>query len=178
MIIPARTQTPPSETLTEVRRNEIYQKIIAVGDTIDKTRRNYSAIGTIHNNINNNNSNNNNSSHNHSNFKNQSQTQVQSQGPPVSVNSINRHNNSNIHIPVHGIHSNFHNNRHTMTKLVERNVPHNISRFNSQSLSIPPHHHIRNCLPVGPADISVPPPPFAHPPPAIQPDIGYNQMQP
>ncbi|XP_050053451.1 E3 ubiquitin-protein ligase RBBP6 isoform X2 [Aphis gossypii] len=30
----------------------------------------------------------------------------------------------------------------------------------------------------GPADISVPPPPFAHPPPSIQSDVGYNQMQP
>lgn len=182
MIIPASTQSPPSDSSIEVSRDEIYQKIAAVGDsidkTIDKTQRNYSAIGTINNtnnNINNNNNNNNNSSHSHSTFKTQSQSQTQSQGPPVSVSNNNiRPNNTNIHIPINNA---FQNTRHNITKSTESRIAH-ISRFNSQSLSIPPHHHMRPCLPVGPADISVPPPPFAHPPPSMQSDVGYNQMQP
>lgn len=178
MIIPANTQSPPSDSSSiEVSKDEIYQKIAAVGDSIDKTQHNYSAIGTI-NNTNNNinaNSNNNNNSHGHSTFKTQSQSQVQSQGPPVSVsNNNNRFNNTNIHIPMNNA---FQNTRHNITKSTESRVAH-ISRFNSQSLSIPPHHHMRPCLPVGPADISVPPPPFAHPPPSMQSDVGYNQMQP
>lgn len=162
VIIPASTQSPPpSDISIEVSRDEIYQKIAAVGDPIDKTQRNYSAIGTINNN-----------SHNHSTFK-TSQSQNQSQVPPVSVNNNNRPNNTNVFIPVNA----FQNTRHTVTKSTENRVQH-IARYNSQSLSIPPHHHMRPCLPVGPADISVPPPPFAHPPPSIQSDIGYNQMQP
>jgi hypothetical protein len=160
VIIPASTQSPPSDPSIEVSRDEIYQKIAAVGDPIDKTQRNYSAIGTINN------------SHNHSTFK-TSQSQIQSQVPPVSVNNNNRPNNTNVYLPV----NTFQNTRHTVTKSTENRVPH-IARFNSQSLSIPPHPHMRPCLPVGPADISVPPPPFAHPPPSIQSDVGYNQMQP
>lgn len=161
MIIPASTQSPPSDPSIEVSRDEIYQKIAAVGDPIDKTLRNYSAIGTINNN-----------SHNHSTFK-TSQSQNQSQVPPVSVNNNNRPNNTNVFLPVNA----FQNTRHTVTKSTENRVQH-IARYNSQSLSIPPHHHMRPCLPIGPADISVPPPPFAHPPPSIQSDVGYNQMQP
>lgn len=161
MIIPASTQSPPSDPSIEVSQDEIYQKIAAVGDPIDKTQRNYSAIGTINNN-----------SHNHSTFK-TSQSQNQSQVPPVSVNNNNRPNNTNVFIPVNA----FQNTRHTVTKSTENRVQ-QIARYNSQSLSIPPHHHMRPCLPVGPADISVPPPPFAHPPPSIQSDVGYNQMQP
>lgn len=162
MIIPASTQSPPSDPSIEVSRDEIYQKIAAVGDPIDKTQRNYSAIGTINNN-----------SHNHSTFK-TSQSQVQSQAPPVSVSNNNRCNNTNIHIPINNC---YQNARHTATKSTDNRVPH-IARFNSQSLSIPPHPHMRPCLPIGPADISVPPPPFAHPPPSHQSDVGYNQMQP
>ncbi|XP_027850078.2 E3 ubiquitin-protein ligase RBBP6 isoform X1 [Aphis gossypii] len=161
VIIPASTQSPPSDPSIEVSRDEIYQKIAAVGDPIDKTLRNYSAIGTINNN-----------SHNHSTFK-TSQSQNQSQVPPVSVNNNNRPNNTNVFLPVNA----FQNTRHTVTKSTENRVQH-IARYNSQSLSIPPHHHMRPCLPIGPADISVPPPPFAHPPPSIQSDVGYNQMQP
>jgi len=166
--IPASTQSPPSDSSIQVPRDEIYQKVVAVGKPIDKTGRNYSAIGTI-NNLNNNNINNNNS-HNHTNFK----PQVQSQTPPVSVSNNSRPNNTNVHIPIN---NSFQNTRHNVTKSTESRVTH-ISRFNSQSLSIHPHHHMRPCLPVGPADISVPPPPFAHPPPLLQSDIGYNQMQP
>lgn len=172
MIIPASTQSPPPDPSIEVPRDDNYQKIDAVGDPIDKTRRNYSAIGTI-NNVNN--------SNNHPTFKTQGQSQVQSQGSqqsshqgPVSVSNNNRPNNTNIHIPANNI---YQNNRHGITKSTESRVTH-MSRFNSQSLSLPPHPHLRSCLPVGPADISVPPPPFAHPPPSIQSDGGYNQMQP
>lgn len=165
MTIPASTHSQPSDPSTEVPKDEI-KKIVAVGKPTDKTRRNYSAIGTI-NNLNNNNINNNNS-HNHTNFK----PQVQSQTPPVSVGNINRPNNTNVHIPI----NNFQNTRHNISKSTESRSTH-ISRFNSQSLSIPPHHHMLPCLPLGPADISVPPPPFAHPPP-LQSDINYNQMQP
>lgn len=164
MIIPASTQSPPSDPSIEVSRDEIYQKIAAVGDPIVKAQHNYSAIGTINNMINN--------SHNHSTFK-TGQSQVQSQNPPVSVSNNSRSYNTNIHLPV----NNFQNTRHTISKSTENRVLH-ISRYNSQPLSIPPHHHMRPCLPVGPADISVPPPPFARPPPSIQSDNGYNQMQP
>lgn len=160
MIIPDRTQTPPSDSSIE---DKIYQKIAAVGDPIDITQHSYSAIGTINNKI----------SHNHSTFKTQSQSQVQSQGQPVSVSNNNRRN-PHAHIPIN---NSFQNNRHNITKSTENRVSH-ISRFNAQSLNIPPHPHMRPCLPVGPADISVPPPPFAHPPPSMPPDVGYNQMQP
>lgn len=181
-IIPVSTQSPPTDLPTEVPSDETYQKIDAVGDSNDKTRHNYSSIGTINNNINNTN---NNSSHNHSTFKAQSQSQaqsqaqsqiqsqVQSQGPPTSVSNNSRPNNTNVHIPIN---SSFQSNRHNMTKSTESRVQH-MSRYNSQSLSIPHHHHLHPCLSLGPADISVPPPPFAHPPPSIQSD-GYNQMQP
>lgn len=163
MIIPASTQSPTSGLSLEVPRAEIYQKIAAVGDSIDKTRRNYSAIGTINN------------SHNHSNFKTQSQSQVQPQGPPpVPVSNSSRPNNTNVHIPAN---ISYQNTRHTTTKSTDSRVTH-VQRFNQQSMSILPHPHLRPCLPVGPADISVPPPPFAHPPPSIQSDVGYNQMQP
>lgn len=179
MIIPASTQSSPPDPSIEVPKDEIYQKIAAVGDSIDKSNRNYSTIGTINNNL-----------HNQSTFKTQSQSQVsshqvqshqvqthqvqshQGQGPPVSV-SNSRPNNTNVHIPI----NNFQNSRHNIIKSNENRVTH-MSRFNSQSLSIPPHHHLRPCLPIGPADISVPPPPFAHPPPSVQSDIGYSQMQP
>lgn len=150
-------------------KDEIYRKIAAVVKPFDKTRRNYSAIGTI-NNLNNTNVNNNNS-HSHPNFK----PQVQCQNPPVSVSNNNRPNNTNVHIPIT---NSFQNTRHNITKSTESRITHNISRYNSQSLSIPPHHHMRPCLPIGPADISVPPPPFPHPPPSLQPDMGYSQMQP
>lgn len=165
MIITVSSKPLTSDPSIEVPRDEIYQKIAAVGDPIDKNRRNYSAIGTIHNN----------SSHNHSTFKPQGQSQVQSQAPPVSVSNNSRPNNTNVHIPA--INNTYQNTRHTMSKSTESRVSH-LSRYNSQSLSIPPHPHLRPCLPVGPADISIPPPPFAHPPPSIQSDVGYNQMQP
>lgn len=160
MSISIGTRPLVSDSSTEEPKVEIYQKIAAVGDPIDKNRRNYSAIGTI-----------NNISHNHSNFKAQPQPQVQSQAPSVSVSNNSRPNNTNVHIPGNA----YQNTRHTMSKLTESRVSH-LSRYNSHSLSIPPHHHLRPCLPIGPADISIPPPPFAHPPPSIQPD-GYNQMQ-
>lgn len=162
MIIPASTQLPTSDASLEASRAETYQKIAAVGDPIDKTRRNYSAIGTINN------------SHNNSTFKTQGQPQVQSQGPPsVPVSNNSRPNNTNVHIPAN---NSYQNTRHTTTKSTDSRVAH-LSRFNQQSMSIPPHHRLHPCLPLGPADISVPPPPFAHPPPSIQSD-GYNQMQP
>lgn len=168
MIIPAIAQSPPSDPSVEVPKDEIYQKIAAVGDSIDKTGRNYSTIGTI-NNVNNNNNN----SHNHPTFKTRSQSQNQTQGPPVPVSNNNCPNNTNVHIPIN---NSFQNTRHTMTKSSESRVSH-MSRYNSQSLSIPHHLHMRPCLSLGPADISVPPPPYAHRPPSHQPD-GYNQMQP
>lgn len=167
MIIPASTQSPQLDPSVEVPRDEIYQKIAAVGDPIDKTQSNYSSIGTI-NNVNN--------SHNHPTFKAQGQSQAQSQGPPVSVSNISRPNNTNVHIPAN-MQNAYQNTRHAITKSTDSRVTH-MSRYNTQSLSIPSHPHMRSCLPVGPADISVPPPPFAHPPPSIQPDVGYNQMQP
>lgn len=180
MIIPASTQSPPPGPSIEVPKDEIQQKIAAVsGESIDNSKQNYSAIGTINNN-----------SHNQSTFKTQGQSQVsshqvqshqvqshqiqshshQSQGPSVSVNNSSRPNNTNVHIPV----NNFQNSRHN--KSTENRLTH-MSRYNSQSLSIPPHHHLHPCLPIGPADISVPPPPFTHPPPTVQSDVGYNQMQ-
>ncbi|XP_025417143.1 E3 ubiquitin-protein ligase RBBP6 isoform X2 [Sipha flava] len=167
MIISVSAQSLPSDSSTQVSKVDIYQKIAAVGDPIDKNQRNYSAIGTINNN------NNNTTSHNHSTFKPQGQSQVQSQAPPVSVSNNSRPNNTNVHIPGN---NSYQNTRHT-SKSTESRVSH-ISRYNSQSLSIPPHPHLRTCLPLGPADISIPPPPFAHPPPSIQPDVAYNQMQP
>lgn len=164
MIIPPNTQSSPSDSSIEVSRDDIYQKIAAVGDLNDKTQHNYSAIGTI---------NNNNNTHNHSTFTTQTQSQVQSQVPPVSVSNNSRPNNTNVHIPVN---NSFQNTRHTITKSTDSRMAH-ISRFKSQSLSILPHHHLRPCLSLGPADISVPPPPFVHPPPSIQSDVGYSQMQ-
>lgn len=161
MIIPASTQSPSPDSSIEVPKDGIYQKIAAVGDPIDKTRRNYSSIGTINNN--------NNNSHNHPTFTTQSQSQVQSQGPSVSVSNNSRPNNTNVHIPIN---NSFQNTRHM------KSSENRMARFKSQSLSILPHHHLRPCLSLGPADISVPPPPFAHPPPSMQSDVGYNQMQP
>lgn len=159
MIIPASTQSPPPDSSIEVSKDGIYQKIAAVGDLIDKTQRNYSPIGTINNN--------NNNSHNQSTFT--SQSQSQSQGPPVSVSNNSRPNNTNVHIPINT--NLFQNTRHTKTS--ENRVP----RFKSQPLPILPHH-LHPCLSLGPADTSVPPPPFAHPPPSLQSDTSYNQMQP
>lgn len=169
MIIPASTQSSSPDPSIEVPRDELYQKIAAVGDS-DKSKHNYSAIDTI-----------NNKSHNQSTFKTQGQSQVsshqtqshQGQGPSVSASNNSRPNNTNVHIPVNS----FQNNRHNITKSAENRVTH-MSRYNSQTMSIPHHHHLRPCLPIGPADISVPPPPFAHPPPSVQPDVGYSQMQP
>ncbi|XP_050537650.1 E3 ubiquitin-protein ligase RBBP6 isoform X2 [Daktulosphaira vitifoliae] len=163
VVIPASTQLPTFDPSIEGDTNEIYQKISAVGDSVsvEKNRhKNYSSTGTRHN------------SHNHT-FKSQVQSQAQSQASSVSGNISDRPNNTNILLPTNNM---YQNARHPISKSSER-MSH-VPRYNPQSMSIPPHPHLRPCLPVGPADLTVPPPPFAHPPPNIQSDVGYNQMQP